>query len=709
MANESQGLLAGLDVARLRARLSAAPYRPYWDGLTRRWREIAAFEAETGRTINIGSCAGAQITWQVREAALEYHLTGNVDALAYVHRQIDKLADALLHRPEAWRAQYGRILPYWSELHVCLAADLCRAGLDERRRADLLRLVREHCVTAPYIGWDSATRYLAGHNMAATEQPCAGICALVWGADAGVPDWEGIVARAINSCRLYCRYGLDRAAFGFEGTMYAALPLDTIYLFAELLCQRGREDLFATIPELRAYPAAVRALLFPDRIGLNPLGDGGVVNPKPYAWLLLTARHYGQPEDHGLWYEYRGPGRAAEPCPNNNPHPWWPHRDPRGPVRRDGWGHDLLPFLWWDAAAPRPPVVESTQPTATYSPGTELAFCRTSWGKDAVYASFSGGGRGHCALDHAHADGGHFTLFAHGEYLAMDTGYWNVYENQHSVVLIDGAGQFNRSGDERYRKHYAGRLAGWQRHALLDYAMADLAHPRNCVWADRHFLFVRCGGDDAYLVLLDSISPDHRVHRYDWQLQAHPASTVTITGPTTATVARHLARLDLTFVAPPASDFARSPHTLALRTDHVYGAYVQGHTGALAGAAGVSKDYLYTEEEARREAGDLSFSSFYRPRLVAEQTGPNCLLLAVISPRRATEAPRPVRVVPAPRVFCVAVDCGTHVDTIIAALDHGQIALPGVCGATELALVRRAPTGHLLGYWTVDGQPLNVD
>ena len=698
ITNASKGLLAGYSLEALEQRTVTPPYRDYWDQLIRRWREVAAWEAATGRMVNIGSCAGGQVTWLVREAALEYRLTGSPDALEYVGKQIDKLADIFLYHPEKWGR---REHPYWSEMHVCLAADLCRGGLDERRLADLRRMVREHFLEAPFIGWDAPYRYLSGHNMTVTEQACAGICALVWGEEAGREDWEAVVRRAIDSCVLYCRNGIDGGGYGYEGTMYATIPMDVTYLFAQLLYQRGRVNLFAEVPALEAYPRALRSLLFPDRTGLAPLADGGILNPKSYAFLLLTAQHYDRPEDLGLWYEYRGPGRAADPWPNNNPRVLWPATGETGPVRADAWGHFLYPFLWWDAGAPMTPVEQSTQPTTNYSPGAEVATFRTGWSRDAVYLNLSGQGRGHAALDHAHADGGHVTLFAHGEYLGIDPGYWNILEEQHSVVLIDGQGQFNRSGDERFRRHYAGRLTGFQRHEILDYALADQAHPRNCVWADRHVLFVRLGGDEAYIMLLDNINPDHGAHGFLWQLQAHPESAVRVTGERTAVVEKPNARLDITFLSPLPADFPGCPHDLTLGTDFVYGAFV-GPEGVPPNDQPVfQRGYAYTREEARAMKADLTYSNWYRPRLTAEQHGPNCQLLTILSPRRAGTAPLTVKDMTARRVFRAEIDAGDFTDTIIAAPDHGLVKFPDIEGYTEMALIRRDRNGKVLSRWTL--------
>ncbi|OGV84018.1 MAG: hypothetical protein A2340_09175 [Lentisphaerae bacterium RIFOXYB12_FULL_60_10] len=703
--NLSKGLLAGVSMDELKRRMVTPPYQDYWQHLTRRWREVADWEEQTGRIVNIGSCAGGQVTWLVREAALEHVLTGDRKALDYVGKQIDKLADIVLHHPENWKQ---REHPYWSESHVCLAADMCRASLDARRLDDLKRMVREKFLEAPFIGWNAHDRYLSGHNMTVTEQVCAGICALTWGEDAGRADWAEVVDRAIESARLYCRYSLDRAGYGFEGTMYAYVPLDTIYLFAQMLLQNGRENLFETIPELKTYPEAIRSLLFPDRIGLTPLADGGILNPKSYAWLLLTARHYHRPEDLGLWYEYRGPGRGADPWPNNNPRCFWPDTGATGPVRRDGWGHNLLPFLWWDAAAPMIPVADSKQPLSRYSPGTELALFRTSWSRDAVYVNFSGQGRGHVALDHAHNDGGHFTIFAHGEYLAIDTGYWNKYEDHHSVPLIEGQGSFNRTGDEPRRWHYAGRLTGFQQHALLDHVMADLAHPRNCVWADRHLLFIRYGDDDAYIVLVDDFNPDHAVHSYQWQLQAHPDSAIRISGPRTAVIEKPKARLEITFLSPLATDFPACPHSLEVRTDFVYGANVKQAGDEVPEDHPVWKSLgAYTRDQAREIKSDLSYTTWYRPRLVAEQKGPNFQLMTVIVPRRTGVPSLAVRDRTAKRVLRADVKGEGFTDTIISARDHGRVTFDDVRGYADLAVIRRDAGGRVVSQWTLGGETLD--
>jgi len=701
-----KGLLAGMDIDELKRRTKLAPWKEYWKKMTKRWREIAEWEEKTGKTVIIGSCAGQHIAWFVREAALEFRLTGNEEALKYVEKQIAKLAGIFLYHPENWKKAEH---PYWSESDVCLAADMCRDELSEKSINDLLRMVRECFWKAPFIGWDGVYRYLGGHNMMVTEHVCAGICMLVWGKDAECENSEEIIKMAIQSAKMYCRQGLDQNGYGYEGTMYTAVPMDTIYLFGQLLYQNKMENLFETIPVLKKYPAVVRNLLFPDRTGLTPLSDGGIYHCESYAWLLLTGKYYDRPEDIGLWYEYRGPGKTMEPCKNNNPSVFWPDSGEKGPVRRDGWGHDLFPFLWLDEKLKPLPVEKSPDPLCLYSEGTELAFFRTSWSKNAVYLNVSGQGRSHCSLDHAHADGGHFTIFAHGEYLAIDTGYWNVLENHHSVVLIDGKTQFNRNNDENHRRHYAGRLKGFQHSDMLDYIMADQAAPRNCVWNDRHFLFVKLGGDRAYIVIVDNVNPDHSKHTFQWQLQAHPDSEIEIVDERTAIIQKDRVLMDITFILPLPTDFPTCPHVLNLRSEPVYGAMVASSDDEELLEQGAQRGgFIYTRKEALAMKSDLSYSNWYRPCLIAEQTGPNCLLMAIISPRPADTKKIMIKDASGHRVMRVEIYSEDFCDTVIAALDHGLIRFYDINGDTELAFVRRDRKGQVLGCWTIDGSPLNI-
>jgi hypothetical protein len=230
-------------------------------------------------------------------------------------------------------------------------------------------------------------------------------------------------------------------------------------------------------------------------------------------------------------------------------------------------------------------------------------------------------------------------------------------------------------------------------------------------------LFIRTGGDDAYVVLIDNVNPDHQAHTFQWQLQAHPESVVRVTGETTAVVEKPRARLELTFLSPQASDFPSCPHALSLRTDFLYGGNVlpEGEPPpekprALEGSPWIAWNagLPYTREQARRMKSELAFSAWYWPRLVAEQQGPSCILMTVIAPRRAGAPPRVVRNASGRRVFRAEIDCGEFTDTVIAALDHSLIKFPDVTGYSEIAVIRRGRSGAVVDQWTSGGRPVTA-
>ena len=99
----------------------------------------------------------------------------------------------------------------------------------------------------------------------------------------------------------------------------------------------------------------------------------------------------------------------------------------------------------------------------------------------------------------------------------------------------------------------------------------------------------------------------------------------------------------------------------------------------------------------------LMVTSYRRPRLIAEQVGLNCMLMAVIVPRRRGQPRARVRQVASRRVLRAQIDLGEYTDTIISALDHGCVKFPDVEGFANLALIRRRKSGRVVDVWVSDG------
>ena len=280
-----------------------------------------------------------------------------------------------------------------------------------------------------------------------------------------------------------------------------------------------------------------------------------------------------------------------------------------------------------------------------------------------------GQGRSHNVPDHTHADAGHFSLYAYGDYLAYDTGYFNFDEDVHSVVLIDGKPHAPATQGNLHHGLFTGR----GHHPLLDWVRIDAASAKGCIWAERIVLFIRGDGDFAYLAVLDNLNRDNGVHDYQWQLQANLHTRIDTRGDTAADVMGTTARLECHFFSPLAADYPSSPHRLRVFAD----AHPHRH--------------LWTKEPEPN------------PRLVAEQHGPNGNLMALVIPRRTVDPRVIVRNAPGPRTFNVYVEHGDWIDQIVYAPDHRYVRLPDLRASSEAAVVRRDRSGAVIGVWTVDG------
>ncbi|MBI3986101.1 MAG: heparinase II/III family protein, partial [Lentisphaerae bacterium] len=638
-----------------------------------RWRDTAALSPALREN---GVLGNQYVTPLIVEAGLEYRLTGNAEALAHVESQIALLLarykDAADSKTKRWAVV--------SHNMIALAADLCRDGLSPAARASLLELMAEYCIGLHH-GRIPFLYYSAGANIPLAANIHAAVCALTWGEEAGARGWDEVVDITHDYCRAYLQRGVDASGNSYEGTGYGHECFYYITLYAQLLLQNGRQNLFLEEPVLERIPDASLQICLPDRSGLTNINDMGLIFPWSMPWLLLTARHYRRPDHLGFWYEFCGPDHPERPC--GDVVPWYVKTFGADTLR--GFEHIpslALALLWLDSEAPATPIAQSNRLTAHYAPGTETACFRTSWSPDAVYANVLGQGRSVSSLTHGHADAGHFSLFAHGDYLAIDTGRYNTDEDRHNVVLVDGVSHAPTGGGLAMNP-YHGRLLHFQTSPLVDAICADAAQVKGCIWANRYFLFVKGDGDAAYFVTVDSINK-HNDHRtFHWQLNTHPDFEIGIESPHRAVIRGARTCLDVHFVSPGPDDFSNAPHTLTLRQDIAY--WQSGKDNA--------------NPEALKTG--LMVTCYRCPRLVAEQTGLCGQLMAVMAPRRKQAPPTVIRTLVEKRWLAAEVEFGPYVDTLIAAPDHGYIRLPDGPVYAEILLRRHDRQGRRVAQWTM--------
>lgn len=698
MAAESLGLLAGMDDEKIRSRITTEPYSQLWDYLVRRWEAVAAREAETDGHLVYGGLGWHGLIPMVCEAALIHRMTGREDALAYVVKGIEYLLKeyAKLGDPNGSKPGEPRNKGYqwmWSHFDLALAGDLCRDSLPPDLRREFAVLMRR-CIDLRAMEL-CLSGYSAGGNINLVRNTTSAICALTWGEESDHPDWEKVVGQGCDTMRQYSRHGSDEDGFMYEGSCYGSDVYSTlIFPYAQLMLQTGRRNLFEEIPALEKVADAAQHMMMPDFEFTATTGDGGTSSPFGFWWLHLTARHYDRPDHIGFWHAFQGPNHPIRPWGDV-----WPWRTRfRGGDEQDAMastGHPdptlLMTFLHYNADVPSVPIERSPVPTAVFGTGTGTATFRTSWNKYATFAILLGGGRDRACHGHAHADCGHFGISVGGEYLAVDTGRYNTNEDQHNVVLIDGKSRWPSSSDGggMSRDIRSGRFKRMERHSLLDRCCADATHMKDAVWALRDFFFVRLGGDDAYIIMLDNINVDTGTdpHVYHWQLNANPYAKIDITGDSTATVHGKNARLDCFFFQKPEKPVEDKPHEIRLRQDVAEWVWPYGHDVDM-------KQY---------EGWGTHFTVIERPRLVVEHESYTCVLGSVISPRRADQATLEVSQFPVANGLGIEVKSERYVDRFFAAPDHGYIDSEHANGFAEFALERRTHDRQAVDHWVEQG------
>ena len=694
-------LFQDIDENELRRKISQEPYKVLWSRLVERWRELSSrTEVLNGKFIQ-ANLAWPGCTPRIIDAALIYRLTAERSAFDYVLSMIKRLLDRYknVSSPEELgnlgkgkeNAENRAFVLSHSE--IALAADIVRDHLPTTMRDCLCQTMRD-CI----IGFTSFEHTLGGYscgNISCCQNINAGIAALCWGEECNYRNWQDVVWKAGENIRQYLRHSCDEAGFCYEGTGYGHSVFLYIYEYAQLLRQNGIRDLFDEEPLLEKIPDSSRHMLLDDHSFMATTNDHGILEPWTMPWLLLTARYYKRPDHLGLWYAFCGPDHEIRPY--GDIWPWWREQSAANNSMTSQEKPDIslvATVLWWDAEVPREPLEQGKQPTAQCAYGTGTATFRSSWRAGSVFTAFLGGGRSHTCHGHAHRDCGHFSLSAYGDYLAIDTGRYNFYEDQHNVVMIDGHDIYHENeGIGMSCDIRSGRLQDFERHPLVDYCLADAAHMKNCRWADRHLLFIKCGPEDAYLILLDNILPDIlEPHSYWWQMQVNPAAEIEIISSAEAAVIGKNARLDLNFFIKDEPPEPGIDQRLELRQDIQEWVWPYGRE----------------QDTSLFQNSNILVSSLHRPRLLAIYRGVSCCLGTVLSPRRKGEKQRTVQQFETGNLIRLEIGDEQYRDSILIALDHAYIDTTNYYGLCELAVIRRDHDDKIIDIWAKGGADLQI-
>ncbi|MHC4883704.1 MAG: hypothetical protein ACYTGH_01320 [Planctomycetota bacterium] len=659
------GLLRRYDLDELRTKVKQAPFADSLRQMKRQFASVAKRDSETTVIRDGGWCHSRFFTPMVIDAGFLYAIDGDEEGARHVERQIDKLARVYANPPQSFddeiEGMSGKPSAYFSNAQTAIGARMCWEGLTEEHRDRLLKLMLERLIDDCHKPEYYLTHFNAGHNAITTHVVSAAICALLFGEECGHPEAERMIELGRDACEAHLHWAYDDQGAPHEGPMYSVVTLEWVYLYADLLRRHDGEDLFKTQPRMEVLPQAIQELQYPGWVGMPGFDDcRRLVERNSLSWLLLTDREYDRPLDKALWYRWREEDLALGKAPTDHSAPeknWLGVRE----------------ILWWDGETPVQRLEESNLPTAYFGMGKGVAMLRSSWQENATCVNVLGQGRSHNIPDHTHADAGHFSLFTHGELLAYDTAYFNFDEDTHSVVLIDDTPHCPSTQGN----NYAGRFATTGRHELLDWVTVDAAAAKGCMWAERTVLFIRGEGEICYAVTLDNINVDNGMHNFKWQLQGNLHCRIEVEEDQ-ASVIGERARLDCHFISPDAEDFPTAPHSLKVWND--------------------DHEHIQIWNKVPET----------NPRLVAEQEGPNCTLMAIVIPRALNQEALIVTQSNGYRTLVATVEHGAFVDQIVYACDHTFVRLPNLTASSEMVVVRRDWSGKVVFTWTNDGKPVKA-
>jgi hypothetical protein len=160
------------------------------------------------------------------------------------------------------------------------------------------------------------------------------------------------------------------------------------------------------------------------------------------------------------------------------------------------------------------------------------------------------------SASHGYADQNAFALFAYGEPLAIESGYYDVSNGPHqrqwarltkaaNSITVDGEGQ------TPYKDAARGRVAAFASNDYAHYALCDAreAYMGRLDRFDRHIIYLRPQeGDEAIIVIFDELTSP-KPATFQWWLHALEEMQVD-QARASATIHRGDARLRVQFLAP---------------------------------------------------------------------------------------------------------------------------------------------------------------
>jgi hypothetical protein len=655
---------------------------------TRPCIEALASREETAKLLS-GKDSWGSIPWQVVAGAFDMAMIGVLDEDAAAIAAVGQVIRAL---PESGIAANDGILVHAGLTYPLLAFDLLHDRLDAQDRKAFAAWVIDVHVRRFLAKWRDKYFKGSGMNLTLGGTLPAILAVLLISGENGIGRLDAELAELLKFFEASLNTAIGHDGYPEEDTGYGTDFLTLLFRVTEVVRRSGDFDALDRCPHLARSGRALLSIVEPWGVSLATTGDAGdhfhnrhhllprlatLTNDPTLVWLMGVLRQ----EEGGVEL---APGRDGFPAIET-------------PV-------DAFTLIYLDEMAHPVAPNQANVPTSFHDRARGFVAFRDGWKTDDTLLTFDGSQRSPSGAGHYHASSGHFNFSALGEYFAIDTGRYNMDQDQHNLVLVDGKSGRPSEG-QWVQAHHGGRLTDYRPGPLVDFAAADSSHQHNCFWARRSIGLVKGRGVPAYTWIVEDVNKANDWAEFWWALNTSPENTIRC-GKRSATIRGCLRGnfLDVHFALPPKGSYIK-PHTLELLQDEV-----------------TSGSYQYVSDPHGHAAkikpprAQVHHSVYVRPRLVAKVSGYNGRFMSLLLPRRKGEAAAKFEQLPTiDNALAVRV---THpasgrraavVDTLIWAYEHRLLEVDDIVGRGDWCLVRRdARTGRVLDHAIGNGTRLSV-
>jgi hypothetical protein len=329
--------------------------------------------------------------------------------------------------------------------------------------------------------------------------------------------------------------------------------------------------------------------------------------------------------------------------------------------------------------------------TSFVDPSRGIVSFRSSWDKDATLVIFDGSQRTGCARGHEHASCGHFSISSLEEYFAIDTGRFNMEQNCHNVVLINGRSGESTNGEWK-SVNRQGVLIDYHFDDFVDFASVDSSHQHNAYWAKRYIALVKDNKMPSYVWLVEDINFNDDFAEFWWQLHTAYGNKINIISDRMATIKgyRKGNLMDIHFIIPDDWGYPER-HKIKIEKDIAFPSSYK-YLGFQ------PEEPTENKLEKMRNIAIKTFGNLYnmvhgpvyfRPRILAKVSGVNGRFMTLMIPHNQSQKPAITRLKTIPNSFGVKIDFGDVEDIIIFAYEHNILEAEDIVARGNWCVIRR--------------------